>query len=127
MYETNGKLAELFMLHKVIKGENLHQNPNTMDTYNLKPENMRAPEHLNEKEIRQSLDELDAKIKVLHGRAHATTADSQHTYHEHIAALEAKRALIAQKLDNTSGASEGTWQDIKNSLEELTEGIKKLF
>ncbi|KAA6432356.1 hypothetical protein ACD591_09395 [Rufibacter glacialis] len=98
-----------------------------MDTYNLKPEHMRAPEHLNEKEIRQSLEELDAKIKVLQGRAHATTADSHHTYHEHIAALEAKRALIAQKLDNSSSATDSTWQDIKRSLEELTDGIKKLF
>ncbi|RNI27137.1 DUF4164 family protein [Rufibacter immobilis] len=98
-----------------------------MDTYNLKPENMRAPEHLNEKEIRQSLDELDAKIKVLQGRAHATTADSSHTYHEHIAALEAKRALIAQKLDNHTEHSESTWQEIKRGLDDLTEGIKKLF
>jgi hypothetical protein len=98
-----------------------------MDTYNLKPENMRAPEHLNEKEIRQSLEELDAKIKVLQGRANATTADSPHTYHEHIAALEAKRALIAQKLENSSSATESTWQEIKNSLDDLAEGIKKLF
>ncbi|KAA3437570.1 sll1863 family stress response protein [Rufibacter hautae] len=98
-----------------------------MDTYNLKPENMRAPEHLNEKEIRKSLEELDAKIKVLQGRAHATTADSQNTYHEHIAALEAKRALIAQKLNDTSTATDSTWQDIKRGLDDLTDGIKKIF
>ncbi|WP_205502092.1 hypothetical protein [Rufibacter psychrotolerans] len=98
-----------------------------MDTYNLKPEHMRAPEHLNENEIRQSLHELDSKIKVLQGRANATTADSNNTYHKHIAALEAKRALIAQKLDNTSGHTESTWQDIKKGLDDLTDGIKKLF
>ena len=98
-----------------------------MDTYNLKPENMRAPEHLNEEEARKSLEELDAKIKVLQGRAHATTADSHHTYHEHIAALEAKRALIAQKLENSPPATDSTWQEIKNSLEDLSDSIKKLF
>ncbi|MBA9076443.1 MULTISPECIES: hypothetical protein [Rufibacter] len=98
-----------------------------MDTYNLRPENMRAPEHLNEKEARQSLEELDAKIKVLKGRANATTADSNHTYHEHISALEAKRTLIAQKLESSSTATESTWQEIKKSLEELGEGIRKLF
>ena len=98
-----------------------------MDTYNMKPENMRAPNHLNEKEIRQSLEELDAKIKVLQGRANATTSDSHHTYHEHIAALEAKRALIAGKLHDTSGATESTWQEIKRGLDDLAESVKKLF
>ncbi|WP_066616449.1 hypothetical protein [Rufibacter roseus] len=98
-----------------------------MDTYNMKPENMRAPQHLNEKEIRQSLEELDNKIKVLQGRANATTADSNNTYHEHIAALEAKRALIAGKLNDTSSANEGTWKEIKNSIDDLGESIKKMF
>lgn len=98
-----------------------------MDTYPLKPENMRAPAHLNEKEIRQSLEELDAKIKVLKGRANATAADSHHTYHEHIAALEAKRNLIAGKLSDTSKATDSTWTEIKHSLEDLAEGIKRIF
>ncbi|MFC6999227.1 sll1863 family stress response protein [Rufibacter roseus] len=93
----------------------------------MKPENMRAPQHLNEKEIRQSLEELDNKIKVLQGRANATTADSNNTYHEHIAALEAKRALIAGKLNDTSSANEGTWKEIKNSIDDLGESIKKMF
>ncbi|QHL86868.1 hypothetical protein GU926_05220 [Nibribacter ruber] len=99
-----------------------------MDTYNLKPENMRAPEHLNQEEAKKSLEELDAKIKVLKGRANATTADANHTYHEHIAALEAKRGLIAQKLEGSNHTTtDSTWQEIKNGLEDLSDSIKKLF
>jgi DNA repair exonuclease SbcCD ATPase subunit len=98
-----------------------------MDTYSLKPENMRAPAHLNAAEIQKSLEELDSKIKVLQAKTKGTTADSQHTFHEHIAALEAKRALIAQKLDNSENATESTWSEIKKHVEELTESIKKLF
>jgi archaellum component FlaC len=98
-----------------------------MDTYNLKPENMRAPAHLNAQEVKKSLEELDSKIKVLQAKLNGTTADSPHTFHEHIAALEAKRALIAQKLTQSDTASDNTWADIKKHVEELAESIKKIF
>lgn len=100
-----------------------------MTSHPPKPENVRAPANLSPKEIRQSLEELDGKIKILQGRAHATAADSNHTYHEHIAALERKRALIASKLgesdDNDPNSS--TWNDIKSSIESLTNDIKKIW
>src|SRR5687768_8309237 len=98
-----------------------------MDTYNLKPENMRAPDNLSEKEIRKSLDELDAKIKTLQGRAHATAADSNHTYHEHIAALEAKRALIASKLASPEQKTQSAWDEIKKSIDNLATDLKNLI
>ncbi len=100
-----------------------------MNSYPPKPENVRAPENLSTNEIRKSLEELDNKIKVLQGRAHATTVDSNHTYHEHIAALEKKRALIAEKLNqsNDNDAGSSTWTDIKNSIESLTNDIKKIW
>jgi hypothetical protein len=97
-----------------------------MNSYPPKPENVRAPEHLSPNEIRKSLDELDGKIKILKGRANATAADSTHTYHEHIAALEKKRALIASKMDQSKDDS-STWTDIKSSIESLTNDIKKIW
>lgn len=97
-----------------------------MTSYPPKPENVRAPEHLSPNEIRKSLEELDGKIKILQGRAHATAADSNHTYHEHIAALEKKRALIASKMDASQDDS-STWNDIKTSIENLTNDIKKIW
>lgn len=97
-----------------------------MTSYPSKPENVRAPEHLSPSEIRKSLEELDGKIKILQGRAHATAADSNHTYHEHIAALEKKRALIASKI-NASQDDSSTWSDIKTSIENLTNDIKKIW
>ncbi|MFT2010661.1 hypothetical protein ACMA1I_18440 [Pontibacter sp. 13R65] len=99
-----------------------------MDTYNMKPENMRAPANLSREEVQKSLDELDGKIKVLRGRAHATTADSNHTYHEHIAALEAKRNLISQKLnDNTTDEQQGKWHDLRSGLDNLKNDIEGFF
>ena len=98
-----------------------------MDTYPLKPDNMRAPAHLSRAEIKQSLEELDNKIKVLQGRAHATTIDSTHTYHEHIAGLEKKRALLAQQLDATQDESSSTWTDIKNGLQNLKDEIRNML
>ena len=97
-----------------------------MDTYNLKPEHMRAPNHLSKKEVQASLEELNSKIKVLRGRINATTADSKNTYHEHIAALEAKRDLLHQKLQTTE-ESHSTWGDLKKGLESLKADIEKMF
>ncbi|MFD2513469.1 hypothetical protein ACFSRY_06290 [Pontibacter locisalis] len=89
-----------------------------MDTYNLKPENMRAPNHLTREEVQKSLEELDSKIKTLRGRINATTADSNNTYHEHIAALERKRELIASKM-NESDDTQQKWQDLHNNINNL--------
>ena len=97
-----------------------------MDHYPLKPEHMKAPAHLSRAEIQQSLDELDSKIKVLKGRANATAADSNHTYHEHIAGLERKRELIASKLA-TAGDNQSTWQELRDGLDNLKNDITKLF
>jgi hypothetical protein len=99
-----------------------------MTSYPPKPEHVRAPEHLSPNEIRKSLEELDGKIKILQGRANATAADSNHTYHEHIAALERKRSLIASKMDaSKDDATSSTWTDIKNSIENLGNDIKKIW
>ncbi|RDV15810.1 hypothetical protein DXT99_07335 [Pontibacter diazotrophicus] len=97
-----------------------------MDHYPLKPEHMRAPANLTREEIQKSLDELDSKIKVLKGRAHATAADSNHTYHEHIAGLEKKRELIASKLADAED-KQSTWQDLQSGLENLKDDLNKLF
>ncbi len=97
-----------------------------MDNYPLKPENMRAPNHLTREEVQKSLDELDNKIKVLKGRANATTADSNNTYHEHIAALERKRELIAQKMDAKEQTT-STWQDLRSGIDKLKTDIDNFF
>ena len=98
-----------------------------MDTYNLKPENMRAPAHLSEPEIKKSLEELDSKIKTLKAKVHATTADSNHTYHEHISALEAKRALIAEKLNSPEQKTQSAWDEIKKKIDNLGEDLRGLI
>lgn len=97
-----------------------------MDNYPLKPESMRAPNNLSREDVQRSLDELDNKIKVLKGRANATTADSNNTYHEHIAALERKRELISQKMGEKEQNS-STWQDLRNGIEKLKNDVDNFF
>ncbi|WP_242928583.1 hypothetical protein [Pontibacter vulgaris] len=97
-----------------------------MDTYHLKPENMRAPDNLSRAEIQKSLEELDSKIKTLRAKVNATAADSNHTYHEHIAALEAKRHLIANKLGDAED-THSKWQELKDGLDNLKNDLNKLF
>ena len=87
---------------------------------------MRAPDNLSHAEVKKSLEELDNKIKVLKGRANATTADSNNTYHEHIAALERKRELLSQKMGVQEQTS-STWQDIRNSIDKLKNDVDNFF
>ncbi|KUG09815.1 DUF4164 family protein [Solirubrum puertoriconensis] len=99
-------------------------------SYTPNPDHMRAPNHLSENELRQALDELDTKIKTLHARANATTANSPHHYHEHIAALEVKRSKLAEQL-GTSGRDAGqqgsVWTEIKRGIDTLRDDISKLI
>lgn len=97
-----------------------------MDNYPLKPEHMRAPGNLSRQEIQKSLDELDSKIKTLKARANATTADSNHTYHEHIAGLEKKRELIASKMASAED-THSTWQDLQNGINGIKKDIENFF
>lgn len=89
-----------------------------MDTYPLKPENMRAPDGLTKGEVQKSLDELENKIRTLRGRLNATTADSNNTYQEHIAALERKRELIMEKMEDKNNQQQH-WQDLHHNINNL--------
>ena len=78
-------------------------------------------------EIKKSLEELDGKIRTLKARVQATTVDSNHTYHEHIAALETKRALIAEKLDSPETKTQSAWDEIKKKTDNLGEDLRGLI
>lgn len=102
-------------------------------TYTPHPEHMRAPQ-LNEHELHQALDELTAKIKTLQNRAHTTTANSEATYHEHIAALEVKRAQLEQQLGSAKNAKSdaadhdtSVWDEIRRGIENLRKDLQNLF
>ena len=98
-----------------------------MDRYPLKPEQVRAPGSLSPNEIRKSLEELDSKIKILHGRVNATTADSNHTYRQHIAALEAKKQKIKEKMGATAEDSFDTWKEIRNGIDIIWKEVMSYF
>lgn len=86
------------------------------------PDYPRDP-RLSEAALRQALDELDAKIKTLHGRARATVAGSPNTYEAHAGALEAKRARLAEQLRKAPPSADGTepsvWTQIRQGIAEL--------
>ena len=76
-----------------------------------------------------ALDELDAKIKTLHNRAHATVAGSTNTYEVHAAALEAKRARLAAQLTQAAPppSEPGTWQQLRRDIENLGNDVQALL
>ncbi|SHK86474.1 sll1863 family stress response protein [Hymenobacter psychrotolerans] len=100
------------------------------------PENVRPPQNLSDASLRQALDELDSKIRTLQNRAHATTAGATHTYHEHIASLEAKRHKLQERLglareNNTATAANdserSTWDEIWRGIENLREDLRNII
>ena len=102
-------------------------------SYTPHPEHMRAPQ-LNEHELHQALDELTAKIKILQNRSHTTAAHSEATYHEHIAALEVKRAQLEQQLGSAKDAKTSSdqhdssvWDEIRRGVDNLRKDLQNLF
>ncbi|MGY3091036.1 hypothetical protein ACVWYF_004100 [Hymenobacter sp. UYAg731] len=81
--------------------------------------------------LRLALDELDAKIKTLHNRAHATAAGSANTYEAHAATLEAKRTRLAAQLTQAgsppTGAEPGHWQQLRQDIENLGHDVQTLL
>jgi hypothetical protein len=86
---------------------------------------------LSETALHQALHELDAKIKTLHNRAHATAAGSPNTYEQHAAALEAKRARLAEQLGQTptptNGSEPSAWEHIRRGIEALGNDVRSLL
>jgi hypothetical protein len=98
------------------------------------PEHVRVPQHLSDNDIRQALDDLDSKIKTLRNRAHATTEGAPHTYHEHIAMLEAKRNKLAEQLGPAPAADakptdrdHSTWSEIWHGIENLRNDLRNII
>ncbi|WP_310393930.1 hypothetical protein [Hymenobacter sp.] len=87
--------------------------------------------HLSETALRQALDELDAKIRTLHNRTHATAAGSPNTYAAHAAALEAKRARLAEQLGQApapaGGPEPSVWEQIRRGIETLRDDVRALL
>jgi hypothetical protein len=93
------------------------------------PNHPRAP-RLTESELRQALDELDAKIQTLRNRAHATAAGSPNTYQQHADALETKRAQLAEQLGQAPAADDseaGILDKIRHGIQSLSDDVKAIL
>ena len=95
------------------------------------PAHPRAP-RLTEPELRRSLDELDAKIRTLRNRAHATAAGSPNTYQQHADALETKRGQLAEQLSRlaaapAAGSDPGAWVHIRRGVDALSDDVQTLL
>ena len=90
------------------------------------PDAPRDP-RLSETDLRRALDELDAKIRTLHNRTHATAAGSPSTHEAHPVALEAKRARLAEQLNQADSAETSAWDHIRQGIENLRDDIKKVL
>ena len=94
------------------------------------PNAQRAPQ-LSAASLREALDELDTKIQTLHNRAHATAAGSPNTYQAHAEALEAKRALLAEQLNQAPASADdsepGVWAQIRRGIEALRDDMRAIL
>ena len=94
------------------------------------PDAQRPPQ-LSEYDLRQALTELDTKIQTLHNRAHTTAAGSPNTYEAHARALEAKRALLAEQLDQAptppDGSEPSLWNQIRRGIDGLREDLRNIL
>ena len=97
----------------------------------IQPDHQRAPRHLTAPQAQEALAELDNKLDTLRRRAQGTAADSAatHTYHEHIAGLERKRALLQATLADATRAPEGesVWADLKSGIETLRQDLLRML
>ena len=97
----------------------------------IQPDHQRAPRNLTAAQAQEALTELDAKLDTLRRRAQATAADSAstHTYREHIAGLERKRALLQTNLRAAARAPQGdsVWADLKSGIETLRQDLLRLL
>ena len=97
------------------------------------PDHMRAPANLSPAALHQALTELDAKIRTLHNRAHATVAGSTATYHQHAVALEAKRARLLERLHQatppatTAPQDHSAWDEIWRGIENLRQDLRNII
>ncbi|WP_426062093.1 hypothetical protein [Hymenobacter sp. B1770] len=95
------------------------------------PDAQRPPQ-LSVHDLHQALAELDAKIRTLHNRAHATAAGSPNTYQAHAEALEAKRARLAEQLgaapsSPADGSEPSVWGQVRRGIESLREDLRKIL
>lgn len=96
------------------------------------PDHMRVPANLSAEALRQALTELDTKIQTLHNRANATTAGSSATYQQHAEALEAKRARLAERLQQvqpatTAAPGHTAWDEIWQGIENLRQDLRNII
>ncbi|WBA42288.1 hypothetical protein [Hymenobacter canadensis] len=90
------------------------------------PEHVRPPQNLSDASLRLALTELESKIQTLRNRAHATTAGAPHTYHEHIASLEAKRQKLQERLGTAPATPETNVHSDRSAWDEIWQGIENL-
>ena len=99
------------------------------------PDHVRPPQNLSDASLRQALTELESKIQTLRNRAHATTAGAPHTYHEHIASLEAKRHKLQERLGTAPATTEAhaadsdrsAWDEIWQGIENLRQDLRNII
>lgn len=97
------------------------------------PEHVRPPQNLSDASLRQALTELESKIQTLRNRAHATIAGAPHTYHEHIASLEAKRQKLQERLGTpptetpAADADRSAWDEIWQGIENLRQDLRNII
>ena len=83
------------------------------------------------KKISAQIDQYNAKLAGMHGKASEVNADMKLEYLKQVEKLEGKRDGLKKKYEQLSKASESSWKDMKegteNAWNELKESVAKVI
>ena len=69
------------------------------------------------RKMQAKLDEWNAEIDMLTGKAGEVTADVRIEYNEQIKSLKTKQAAARQKIEGLQQAGENAWEDMKTGID----------
>lgn len=77
--------------------------------------------------IKLQLDELDAKMTKVEGKAQEAKEDARDKYKEEMGKLRKQSKLAIAKLDELKAASEDTWETMVTEMEKVRDAFTHSF
>lgn len=79
------------------------------------------------KQMKSSLDKLNANMKVLEDRAEGAKKDARKQYEEQLAKMRAQSKSAIAKLDELQAAGADTWENMVTEVEKIRDAFVHSF